>query len=52
MSNFFKNPIVHGVSVFVVMLLSLFLNSGSPLITMTVGGAAAAIIAWFTAVLG
>lgn len=51
MSSFFKNPIVHGVAVFFVMFLSFFVSSNSPILTMTIGGAGAAIVAYLTGIL-
>lgn len=52
MSKFFKNPVVHGIAVFIVMALGIFIHSGSPLLTMTIGGFAAGVIAYLTGVLG
>lgn len=51
-SNFFKNPIVHGIAVFVIMLLGLFVHSQAPILTMTVGGVGAAVLAYLTGILG
>lgn len=52
MSTFFKNPIVHGVIVGIVFLLAVFLNSGSQILQVTIGGAGAALLAYLTQILG
>jgi hypothetical protein len=49
--SIFKNPIVHGVAVFVITMLAWFLTTQSPILTMTVGGVGAAVIAWLSGIL-
>lgn len=51
MSSFFKNPIVHGITVGLVSLLGWFLTSGSPILTITFGSAGAALLAYLTSIL-
>lgn len=50
--SIFKNPVVHGIAVFIVMLLSVFIHSPSPILTMTVGSVGAAILAYLSGILG
>lgn len=51
MSNFFKNPVVHAACVFLITAIAWFLTTNSPILTMTIGGVGAGIVAWLTQIL-